>query len=202
MREKNCLVISKTTWRIWQILPWWKFAKFLMSFLKSQVSFFYRLLTSKVYKVWAKKLQRSCVSWHWTMVQNLANLANFHTSTQKSQYWHFDRLLLSKVYNALFKKLQGIYVSQHWRMMQTLKRNLLVISKMTRGLYSLFYLMCAIAHAHASTCVCLMCVKNSRGHFYVWHLLFGMLSMKKMKERSKSSNWIVDHLSLTFVTYH
>ena len=29
------------------------------------------LLLNKVYNVWAKKLQRSCVSWNWRVMQNL-----------------------------------------------------------------------------------------------------------------------------------
>ena len=50
-----------------------------------------RLLLLKVYKISAKKLQKSFVSWHWRLMQNLRknlvkykNLVNFVPSTQKS----------------------------------------------------------------------------------------------------------------------
>ena len=57
---------------------------------------FDRLLLLKVYKISAKKVQRSYVSWHWRMMQNLKKmqfvvskmiriLVNFDPSTQKFQ---------------------------------------------------------------------------------------------------------------------
>ena len=54
--ERNRLVISKLTKGIWQILTW---------ALKSHKMFHFNgLPLSKVYIVWAKKLQRSYLSWH------------------------------------------------------------------------------------------------------------------------------------------
>ena len=57
--------------------------------------YFDRLLLLKVYKISAKKVQRSHVSWHWRMKQNLKKniffpkndktLVNFDPNTQKSQ---------------------------------------------------------------------------------------------------------------------
>ena len=50
---------------------------------------------------------------------------------------------------------------------------------------SCLYLMCAIAHAHASTCATsLMCVKNSMYHFCLWHLS-GTLEWKKWNKDQK-----------------
>ena len=100
------------------------------------------LLSSKVYIVWTKKVERSYLSWHWKVMQNLKknwlvawkmtrNFANFHQSTQKCQNWNFDKILLSKVENVWALNLQWSYVSWQWRMIQKLKRNWLVVLKLT-----------------------------------------------------------------------
>ena len=59
------------------------------------------------------------------------NLANFHQSTWKCQNWEFNGIYFFKVENAWSKNLQRSYVSLYWRMMKKLKRNWLVISKLT-----------------------------------------------------------------------
>ena len=66
---------------------------------------------------------------------DMRNLRNFHQSTWKSQNWDFDGILLSKVENVWAENLQGSYVSWQWRMMQKLKRNWLVSSKLTWGIW-------------------------------------------------------------------
>ena len=88
------------------------------------------LFLSKVYEVWAKKIQISCLSWHWAMMQNLnkpwpcgfkngmMNWVDFHYSTLG--------LFLSKAYNVSAKKIQRNYVSWHWKVMQNLKEHWLV----------------------------------------------------------------------------
>ena len=68
-------------------------------------------------------------------LENMRNLAYFHLSTWKSQNWDFDGILLSKVENVWAENLQGSYVSWQWRMMQKLKRNWLVNSKLTWGIW-------------------------------------------------------------------
>ena len=65
---------------------------------------------------------------------DLRNLAIFHQST-KSQNWNFDDILLFKVKNVWVQNLQGSYLSWQWRMMQNLKRNWLVSSKLTWGVW-------------------------------------------------------------------
>ena len=47
----------------------------------------------------------------------------------------FNGLLLSKVYIVGAKKVQRSYLSWHWRVMQNLKRNWLVFSKLTWGIW-------------------------------------------------------------------
>ena len=59
--------------------------------------------------------------------------------------------------------------------------------------------MCAIASVHASThATSLMRVKNSMCHLGLWHLLSE--TMEQKIEGIKTSNLIVVHFSLTFVT--
>ena len=61
--KRNRLVVSKLAQGIWQILTW---------ALESLKNFhFIRLLLSKLYIVWAKKVQRSYLSWQWRAMQNL-----------------------------------------------------------------------------------------------------------------------------------
>ena len=62
---------------------------------------------------------------------DMSNLANFHQSTRKCQNWNFDKILLSKVKNVWASNLQWSYVSWRWRMIQKLKRNWLVVLKLT-----------------------------------------------------------------------
>ena len=66
---------------------------------------------------------------------DMRNLANFHQNTRKCQNWYFHGILLSKVKNAWAKNLQKSYKWWHWRMMKNLKRNWLVASKLTQGIW-------------------------------------------------------------------
>ena len=61
--KRNWLVISKLTWGIWWILTWG---------LESLKNFHFNvLLLSKVYTFWAKKVQKSYLSWNWRWIHNL-----------------------------------------------------------------------------------------------------------------------------------
>ena len=55
-------------------------------------------------------------------------------------FWimHFDELLLWKSYKVLVKKVQKSYLSWHWRVMQSLKKNWLVVSNVTWGIWCIF----------------------------------------------------------------
>ena len=70
--------------------------------------------------------------------KNDKNLVNFDLSIQNSQNLHFDRFLLCKVHNVWLKKVQWSYLSWHWRVMQNLKKNWLVVWKMTWGIWQIF----------------------------------------------------------------
>ena len=119
-------------------------AKFQNSDCSGEVSpnlYFDRLLFLKVFKISAKKVQRSYVSWYWSVMQNLKK-NQFFVSKMTRIWWiliwalslqnsHFDCSLSCKIFNFWPKKVQGSYLSWHWRFMQNLKKNWLVLWKMT-----------------------------------------------------------------------
>ena len=90
-----------------------------------------------------RKFQRNFVSWHWRVKQNLKenwlekwqnhikNLVNFHASSRKFENLHFDWILSFKGYKDLGETVQKSYVSRHWRVVQILKKNWLLVPKMT-----------------------------------------------------------------------
>ena len=118
---------------------WWIFTQRL----KAWIFLFDRLFLSKIHKVSATTIQRSYLSWHWTVMQNLnkpwpfvfqngmRNWVNFHYITEKSETLYFDGLFLSKVYNVSARKFQKKYFSWCWRVIQKLKENWFVALKMT-----------------------------------------------------------------------
>ena len=67
------------------------------------------------------------------LVNDMRNIWHIFTekSTRKCQNWNFDKILLSKVENVWASNLQWIYVSWKWKVTQKLKRNWLVILKLT-----------------------------------------------------------------------
>ena len=95
------------------------------------------------------KIQRSYLSWHRTVVQNLnkrwpcgfkngkGNWVNFHYSIQKSEKLQIDGLFLSKAYVSV-RKFKRNYVSWHWRAIQNLKESWFVASKKTFGIWLIF----------------------------------------------------------------
>ena len=50
-----------------------EFGEFSPNYSKVRKFYFDGLFLSKVFEVWAKKIQRSYLSWHWTVMQNLKN---------------------------------------------------------------------------------------------------------------------------------
>ena len=107
--------------------------------------YFNGLLLGKVYIVWTKKSRqelsfmtlKSDAKFEKKLTccleNDMRNLANFHQSTQKCQNWNFDGIILPKVENLWPYNLQSSYVSWQWRMIQKLKRNWLVVLKLTWG---------------------------------------------------------------------
>ena len=77
--KKNWLVISNLTWKIWKILT---------RAVKSPKNVHFNgLLLSKVSIFWARKVQKSYLSWHWRVIQNLERIDLWF------QNWHeeFDK---------------------------------------------------------------------------------------------------------------
>ena len=70
-------------------------------------------------------------------LKNDKNLVNFDLRTQSSQNVRFDWFPLSKVYNVWPKIVQRSYLTWHWRVMQNLKKNWLVVWKMTWGIWQI-----------------------------------------------------------------
>ena len=138
--KRNWRVSSKLTWGIWRILT--------------------RELENKVHNVWAKKITKYIMfelkkyrevlldgTKYWCNIWRKPDLCfqkwheEFsHFSPEhvwKSENWDFDGILLSKVENLWAQNLQGSSVSWHWRMIQNLKRNWLVSSKLTWGIWQI-----------------------------------------------------------------
>ena len=61
--KKNWSIVSKMT-RIW----WWILTRALKSLKNLHFHWF---LLCKLFNVWPKKIQRSYLSWHWRVMQNL-----------------------------------------------------------------------------------------------------------------------------------
>ena len=62
-------------------------------------------------------------------------MVNFNASSWKSKNLQFEWIRLSKACKYLDEKVQKRYVSWHWRFIQSLKKNWLLIPKMTWGIW-------------------------------------------------------------------
>ena len=152
------LGVSEMAWRIWSTS-----IRAPKSLKKMYIDGFF---LSKAYNVSVRKFQRSYVSWHWRVLQGkltcglkngIMNLVNFHASSRKSENLHFNQILLSKAYKDLDEKAQKSYVSWHWRVTQSLKKNWLLIPKMTWGIW--WILMRAVESVKICTLMGYFCRK-------------------------------------------
>ena len=96
-----------------------------------------------------KNVQRSYLTWHWRVMQNLernwldvskltwgiCQILNWALESLKN--FHFNGLLLIKVYTAWTEKVQRSYLSWQWRVMQNLERKLLAVSKLTWEIWNI-----------------------------------------------------------------
>ena len=114
-----------------------------------QISTLIKSFCWKYTKIFAKKVQRSYVSIPWTLMQNLKK--DWSVVSKMTRIWwiltralkslknvHFHWFLLCKVFNVSPKKVQRSYLSWHWRVMQNLKKNWLVVWKMTWEIWQIF----------------------------------------------------------------
>ena len=93
-------------------------------------------------KILSYKVPRSYISWYWRVIQNLKKIV-FVVSKMTRIWWiliqalkslenfHFDWFLSCKVYSFWPKNVRRSYLSWHLRVMQNLKKNCLVVWKMT-----------------------------------------------------------------------
>ena len=124
-------------------------------------------------KVW-RKLALGCIS-------DMANLVNVNTSSGKSENLHFDVLLFSIAYKVSDKICRRV-ISWHWRVIQTLKKNSLLIWKMTWIIW--WILTRAAENLKICTKVCNVwvkkigtsCVVKNDIRFQKWHNEFGEFS--------------------------
>ena len=72
------------------------------------------------------------------LFQNDKNWLNFDLSTRNSQDFHFDWFLMCKLCAVWPKKVQRSYLSWQWRVMQNLKKNWLVVWKITWRIWQIF----------------------------------------------------------------
>ena len=100
---------------------------------------------------------------------NIRNLVNFYASSQKSESFYFDGLLLSQACNVLDEKLQKSFVSWHWRVMQSLKKNWLLVPKMTWGIG--WILMWVLASLKICALMCYFCRKYITLDPYLWRTM-------------------------------
>ena len=116
--------------------------RLLIAYVVSPNSYFDRLLLNKVYNVWPKKLQSSYVSWNWKVMQNLTK--NWLVVSLENDMRNFFKFLpeYSKVLKLGLRWDPFIQskkcTSVHSWMMQNLKRNWLVVSKLTGEIWRTF----------------------------------------------------------------
>ena len=103
----------------------------------------------KYVKFQLKKIWRKYVSWYQRVVHNLKKTL-FFVSKMTRICWiliralkclknvHFDWPLLCKLRNVCPKKIQTSYISWHWGAMHNLRKNWLVVWKMTSGIWQIF----------------------------------------------------------------
>ena len=137
--KKRWLVVSKLRERIWQILTW------ALESLKNLQ--FNGLLLTKVYNVWAKKVQGNYVWWHWRLIQNLKEKwlllpkmtwGIWQTWTRPLQSLKIRTFMRSfhqkwKLYD--LKTYRGVMWHGNEQWCKNVKRNWLVSPKLTREIY-------------------------------------------------------------------
>ena len=98
----------------------WKYIKFQLKKCRGVMSMMQNLKKNQL----VSKMTRILV----ILIRALKSLQNLY----------FDRSLSCKVYNVWPKKVQSSYLSWHWRVRQNLKKNWLVVRKITWGIWQFF----------------------------------------------------------------
>ena len=152
MRDNSSVLFQLKLYMIWTkgAHQSAKFQTFNCSRKVSPNLYFDRLLLLKVYKILVKKVytKELCLmtlkidaKFEENLIccfKNDRNLLNFDPSTRSLKNLHFRWFLLCKVFNVWPKKVQRSYLSWYSRVMQNLRKNWLVVWKMTWGTWQIF----------------------------------------------------------------
>ena len=107
---------------------------------------FHWFLLCKVFSIWPKKVERSYLSWHWRVIQKFeenltcglendmeyGKFSTGHLKVSRLGLWR-DPLIQSRKSRSL--KFTEELCVMTMKMMQSLKRNWLVVSKLTWGIW-------------------------------------------------------------------
>ena len=103
--KRNWLVISKLTWVLWWILT--------RALENLEHLHFNGLLLTKVYNVWAKKVQGSYAWWHWILMQNLKE--NWFVLFKMT--WRMCQIFFHRLKNSNFileRKMTELNQNKNW----------------------------------------------------------------------------------------
>ena len=125
--EKWCKVKRKTGSRFQK----WheEFGEFSSNQSKVQKFHFDGLFLSKIYEIWAKKIQKSYPLWHWSDAKWHNQLGELSLEHSKTEKLYNDGLSLSKAFNVSARRFHRNYVSWHWRVVQNLRKTDLWLEK-------------------------------------------------------------------------
>ena len=131
------------------IVLWTKRAHQRAKFQTFEISnlFFDRLFLLKVYQISTKQVQRSHASWRWRVMQN--SKKNWFVVSEITRiWWILTRALKVSTICTLIGSFCAKYImfdlkssedlSWNWRLMQNLKKNWIVVPKMTWGICQIF----------------------------------------------------------------
>ena len=132
--KRNWLASSKWTWQIWRIL--------LLSLENLKHFHFNRMSLTKIYNVWAKKLQRSYVWWYWILMQNLIEnwlvVSKMRRGISKIFTRHLKVSKLGLWFDSFIQSRKCMSVKFTWELCvmkmkndANWKRNWLVVSKLS-----------------------------------------------------------------------
>ena len=187
--EGNWPVVLKLRW-IWKILT---------QALKSLKNFhFNAILLSKVYIVWARKVQRSYLLWHWGVTKKLERNRLVVTkltwgiwqiltwALESVKNFYFNVILLSKVYLVCAKEAWRSCLMWLWSVTQNLERNWLVVTKLAWGIWQiLIWVMKSVKNFYFNgpllSKVCVPWTKKSKEEF----------SFITMKMQNLERNWLI-----------
>ena len=162
--------------------------KFHLSSWTSEILHFGVLILSKSYKVSAKKVQKTYLSWHWRMMQftekltcgfkyDMRNLVHFHPTTQTSKIFTLMGRFRQK-YEVWAKKYRGVFFHDTKQWCKIGINPALMVSKMAWGLGWTF----------------IRAPKSQIGLFYIVGLFLSKaynVSVRKFQRNYVSQHWRV-----------